>query len=365
MMGAWFRQDEHMKNKSILYQEYRERILSAAAKGTPLVIQGGGSKNFYGRAVKGEIISTRPCTGIISYEPSELVLTAYAGTPLPEVMTALAARKQMLAFEPPAYKEATTLGGMVACGLSGPRRPWSGSVRDYVLGVTCINGKGEMMKFGGQVMKNVAGYDVSRLMTGAMGTLGLLLEISLKVQPAPESEMSLCGSMDFNTALQAMNAWAGKALSLSAASYDSEQLYVRLSGKYSAVTAARKKFELADTDPGYWQRSRDHLLPFFQDSARPLWRISVPATTPALALSGDWLVEWGGAQRWLRTIESAEKIRHITHQARGHATLFRGGDRDGEVFHPLTPGIRELHVRLKQAFDPARILNRGRMYRDL
>jgi glycolate oxidase FAD binding subunit len=354
-----------MNNNTAIYKEFRERILSAAAKGTPLVIQGGGSKNFYGRTGEGEIIDTRPCAGIISYEPSELVLTAHAGTPLSEVVTALAARKQMLAFEPPAYTDATTLGGMVACGLSGPRRPWSGSVRDYVLGVACINGKGEMMKFGGQVMKNVAGYDVSRLMTGAMGTLGLLLEISIKVQPAPECEISLCGSMDFNTALQAMNAWAGKALSLSAASYDGAQLYVRLSGKSSAVTAARKKFELADADRGYWQRSRDHQLPFFQDSDRPLWRISVPATTPALALSGRWLVEWGGAQRWLQTVETAEKIRHITHQAHGHATLFRGGDRDGDVFHPLATGIRELHVRLKQAFDPGRILNRGRMYRDL
>ena len=354
-----------MNNITALYQDYSERIRSAAVTGRPLIIQGGGSKKFYGRAVEGEIIDTRACAGIISYEPSELVLTAHAGTPLSELVNVLAARRQMLAFEPPAFTEAATLGGVIACGLSGPRRPYSGGVRDYVLGVTCINGRGEMMKFGGQVMKNVAGYDVSRLMAGAMGTLGLLLEISIKVQPVPDCEISLCGSMDFNTALQAMNSWAGKALSLSAASYDGASLQVRLSGKHSAVTAARKKFELADADPGYWQRSREQQLPFFKVSDRQLWRISVPATTPALALSGDWLVDWGGAQRWLQTVEAAEKIRQITHQARGHATLFRGGDRDGEVFHPLAPAVRKLHVRLKQAFDPARILNRGRMYRDL
>jgi glycolate oxidase FAD binding subunit len=221
------------------------------------------------------------------------------------------------------------------------------------------------MKFGGQVMKNVAGYDVSRLMAGAMGTLGLLLEISIKVQPLPECEISLCGSMDFNTAIHAMNAWAGKSLSLSAACYDGERLRVRLSGKESAVTAAGKKLELADDNPGYWQQLREHKLSFFQFDGRQLWRLAVPATTPALTLAGDWLVDWGGAQRWLQTNEAAEKIRQITQQAGGHAILFRGGDRNGEIFHPLAPGVRDLHMRLKQAFDPSRILNRGRMYRDL
>ena len=355
-----------MTNISSLYQDYRDRILSAAATGRPLAIHGGGSKNFYGRTVEGEIMDTRPCTGIISYEPSELVLTAHAGTSLAEIENVLAAQGQMLAFEPPAFTEAATLGGVVACGLSGPRRPYDGSVRDYVLGVKCITGRGEVVKFGGQVMKNVAGYDVSRLMTGAMGTLGLLLEISIKVQPVPECEVGFSAGMDFNAALQAMNVWAGKALSLSAACYDGKRLRVRLSGKESAVTAAGRKLELADMDdiPGYWQRLREQQLPFFKASDRELWRLSVPATTPALALSGDWLVDWGGAQRWLQTVEAAETIRHITQQAGGHATLFRGGDRCGEIFHPLAPGVQELHVRLKQAFDPARILNRGRLYRD-
>ena len=356
-----------MNQISDIFQDYRDRILSAAATGSPLVIQGGGSKNFYGRAVAGEIIDTRTCSGMISYEPSELVLTARAGTPLREIEHTLAGKKQMLAFEPPAFAETATLGGMVACGLSGPRRSYAGSVRDYVLGVKCLTGKGEVLKFGGQVMKNVAGYDVSRLMTGAMGTLGLLLEISIKVQPVPESELSLSGHMDFNTALNAMNSWAGKSLSLSAACYDGEDLHVRLSGKLSAVTAARKKLDLVSTEdePRYWQKLREQQLDFFLSGDRQLWRLSVPSTTPALDLSGDWLIDWGGAQRWLQTTEPQEKIRMLTLKAGGHATLFRGGDRSGEVFHALAPGIRDLHVRLKQAFDPAHILNRGRMYRDI
>jgi len=356
-----------MNNISTFYQDYRERILSAAAAGRPLVIRGGGSKNFYGRAVEGEILDMHPCAGIIAYEPSELVLTAHAGTLLGEVEKTLAARKQMLAFEPPAFAGSATIGGMVACGLSGPRRPYTGSVRDYVLGVKCLNGRGEIVTFGGQVMKNVAGYDVSRLMAGAMGTLGLLLEISLKVQPAPESEISLAGKTDFDTALHSMNSWAGQSLSLSASCYDGEHLHVRLAGKHSAVSAARKKLDLlaAEDDPGYWQDLREQQLPFFRADGRLLWRLSVPPTTPALALSGDWLIDWGGSQRWLQSDEAPEKIRLVTQQAGGHATLFRGGDRTGEVFHPLTPGVQDLHVRLKQAFDPAGVLNRGRMYRDL
>ena len=356
-----------MNNITALCQQYRERILSAVATGTPLIIQGGGSKNFYGRIVTGEIIDTRFCSGMISYEPSELVLTALAGTSLREIEHALAGKKQMLAFEPPAFAGTATLGGVVACGLSGPRRPYVGSVRDYVLGVKCMNGKGEVLKFGGQVMKNVAGYDVSRLMTGAMGTLGLLLEISVKVQPVPEYELSLSGRMDFNTALNAMNSWAGKSLSLSASCYDGKYLHVRLSGKHSAVIVSRNKLAqpVAEDEPGYWQRLREQQLPFFQSDGRHLWRLSVPPTTPALELSGDWLMDWGGAQRWLQTTEPPEKIRLITQQAGGHATLFRGGDRSRDVFHPLAPGVRDLHSRLKLAFDPARIFNRGRMYPDL
>ena len=356
-----------MNQISDIYQDYRERILSAVATGGPLVIQGGGSKSFYGRAVEGDIVDTRPCSGIISYEPSELVLTAHAGTPLREIENVLAEQRQMLAFEPPAFAKSATFGGTIACGLSGPRRPYTGSVRDYVLGIKCLTGRGDILKFGGQVMKNVAGYDVSRLMTGALGTLGLLLEISIKVQPLSEYEINLAGKADFSTALQAMNSWAGQSLSLSAACYDGDYLHVRLSGKHSAVNAARKKLALVDAEdaPDYWQKLREHRLDFFQSGRRHLWRLAVPATSPALDLSGDWLIDWGGAQRWLQTDEPMEKIRLLTQQACGHATLFCGGDHSREVFHPLAPGILDLHMRLKQAFDPAHILNRRRMYQDI
>lgn len=346
----------------------KERILSAASADTPLVIRGGGSKDFYGRAASGEVLDTRLCSGIVSYEPSELVLTALAGTPLQEVESALAEKKQMLAFEPPRFGAAATIGGVVACGLSGPRRPYAGSVRDYVLGVQCMNGRGEILKFGGQVMKNVAGYDVSRLMTGALGTLGLLLEVSLKVQPMPEHELSLAGNADFATALRWMNVWAGQPLPLSAACHSEETLRIRLSGNRNAVVAAARslvKVVAAEEDPVFWRELREQQLPFFQNSSRPLWRLSVPPATPALEIRGDWLCDWGGAQRWLRSEESPARIQMVTQQAGGHATLFRGGDRHGSVFQPLAPALHALHARLKLAFDPARVLNRGRMYPDL
>jgi len=272
----------------------------------------------------------------------------------------------MLAFEPPYFGNGATLGGVVACGLSGPRRPYVGSVRDFILGVKCLTGKGEILTFGGQVMKNVAGYDVSRLMTGALGTLGVLLEISIKVLPVPEYEVSLTKTKDFPSALYDMNTWAGQSLSLSAACYDGQHLHIRLSGKRSAVHAAMKQLNMDDHPEGlrYWQDLREHRLDFFKNITDVLWRISVPSTADALDLYGEWFIDWGGAQRWLKSSESMEKVRSVAEQAGGHATLFRGGNRNGEVFHPLSPGIKTLHTRLKQAFDPEIILNKGHMYRE-
>lgn len=347
------------------YQEFQERIVAARSTGIPLIITGGNTKSFYGRTTEAhEKLDTSPCCGIIFYEPSELVITARAGTRLAEIEKTLAQQQQMLAFEPPAFGERATLGGVVACGLSGPRRPYTGAVRDFVLGVKCLNGKGEILTFGGQVMKNVAGYDASRLMTGAMGTLALLLEVSLKVLPRPEYEISLGKKSDFNLALEDMNVWAGKPLPLSGASYNGTRLNIRLSGTRVAVEAARKYLGMgeSDSDLEYWQKLREHQLDYFQDDGRSLWRLSVPAMTPALALTGDWLIDWGGAQRWLKTDEAAEKIRTLTERAGGHATLFRNNNRQDEIFHPLPPALQELHKRLKQAFDPDRILNRDRMY---
>ena len=336
----------------------------AAAMGTALKISGGDTKSFYGRATTGEALDIRAHRGIVSYEPTELVLTARAGTPLAEIETALAERGQMLPFEPPYFGEAATVGGAVACGLSGPARPYAGSVRDFVLGVVCINGKGEHLSFGGQVMKNVAGYDVSRLMVGAMGTLGVLLEISLKVLPRPACELTTALAMDAGAAIDALNAWAGQPLPVSASCYDDGVLRVRLSGSESGVRSAREKIggEELTQGPTYWADLREHRLPFFGADA-PLWRLAVPAATAPPKDGNKWLLDWGGAQRWLVSDEPPERIRQQATAAGGQAMLFRGGDRNDDVFHPLAATIETIHRRLKEAFDPKGILNPGRMYK--
>jgi len=353
-----------------LVQQYQQQIQDAYTSETPLNIQGGGSKAFYGRKVKAEILDVSGNSGVISYEPTELVITVRAGTTISEIKEVLAGHNQMLAFEPPCFSAKATAGGMVACGLSGPRRPYVGAVRDFVLGLKCLNGKAEILNFGGQVMKNVAGYDVSRLMTGAMGTLGVLLEVSLKVLPKPKYELTLKGKSDFNTAITLMNEWAGQSIPLSAASFHDDNIFIRLSGHEGAVLAARSQFSLSDCSDGekYWESLREHRDDFFQDdfisNNKNLWRLSVPSTTEKMNIEGQWLIEWGGAQRWLKTSEPIEQVRNVVSKVGGHATLFKGSDRGGDIFHPLSTGIEHLHVALKNAFDPKRILNRGRLYKE-
>ncbi len=342
------------------------RVQQAVANRTPLQIVGGGTKAFYGRAPQGEPLSIAGHAGIVSYEPTELVLTARSGTPLAEIEAALAANGQMLAFEPPHFGAGATLGGCVASGLSGPRRPYGGAVRDHVLGVRLLNGRGEVLRFGGEVMKNVAGYDVSRLMVGAMGTLGVLLDVSLKVLPRPPVEITLRQESTAGQAIEAVNRWAGRPLPVSAALFDGEHLHVRLSGTDSGVRAARGRIggePQADGD-GFWDRLREHRHAFFQ-SPLPLWRLSVPPAIGPLDLPGKSLIDWGGAQRWLLSDAPATQIRAAATAVGGHATLFRGGDRTGEVFHPLAPAIASLHRNLKAAFDPELVFNRGRLYAEL
>lgn len=354
-------------NISEIYKDYEEQVIAARQLQQCLIIRGGNTKYFYGRKTEGGILDTRNCSGIISYEPTELVITAYAGTPISKIENILHSHNQMLAFEPPYFGEAASIGGMVACGLSGPRRPYTGSVRDFVLGIKCLTGKGEILSFGGQVMKNVAGYDVSRLMTGALGTLGLILEVSIKVLPEPEYEISMVRKTDFHTALQLMNTWAGQPLSLSAACFEKNILHVRMSGKRAAVDTSIAKMGKVDIDEDvkYWHRLREHNLDFFRVDGKNIWRLSVPSMTPAIELSGNWLIDWGGAQRWLKTDEPADRIRELAQQAGGHATLFRRQDNEEDIFHPLPEKLQQIHIRLKQAFDPDRIFNRGRMYRDI
>jgi glycolate oxidase FAD binding subunit len=344
-------------------KEIQENIRAAAATGTALFVHGGNTKAFYGRAIAGKSLDVRAHRGIVSYEPTELVVSARAGTPLTELEAALDERGQILPFEPPHFGEAATLGGAVSCGLSGPARPYAGSVRDFVLGVVCVNGQGERLSFGGQVMKNVAGYDVSRLMAGAMGTLGVLLEISLKVLPRPGHELTLALEMDASTAIATMNGWAAQPLPISATCYEGQRLRVRLSGSDSGVRFARKKIGGEEIPHGnaFWSKLREQQLPFFKHE--PLWRLSVPAATPAPNNDEPWLLDWGGAQRWLMSERDARTIREDAAAAGGHAVLFRGGDRSGEVFHPLAPALETIHRRLKEAFDPKGILNPGRLYR--
>lgn len=390
------------------------RIRAAHETGSPLIIQGGGSKSFYGNADEGEVLSTRGLVGVVDYQPKELVLTVRAGTALAEIEAMLAGENQMLAFEPPHFGEfpfhssqaplrfdsspardgsnealrapkpiGATLGGAIAAGLSGPRRPYAGAARDFVLGVRIIDGSGQPLRFGGQVIKNVAGYDVSRLMVGALGTLGLITEVSLKVLPRPVEEISLQFELDEAAAILQMNQWAGQPLPLSATSWHAGVLSVRLSGAAPAVRAAHAKLggEVLKEAAAFWQRLRDHATPFFD--RQPLWRLAVKSTTPPLGLGEAQWIEWGGGLRWLASELPPETLRAAARAAGGHATLFRGeasaphpSPRTGEranltpnaindgVFTPLPPAMLAVHRALKLRFDPRGILNRGRLYPD-
>ena len=461
-----------------LTQTLAARVASAQAEGRPLRIQGGGTKTWLGRAVDGEPLAVAGHRGILSYEPTELVITARAGTPLAEIQAALAERGQWLAFEPPHFSPATgltddpldpgacagargkaiggadagagdkadggldvgaggnadggadagrhpnanagslpgkaTLGGTLACGLSGPARPYSGAVRDFVLGVRLINGKGEVLRFGGEVMKNVAGYDLSRLMAGAQGTLGVLLEVSLKVLPRPAVELTLVFDLSPAEAIRRFNQWAGQPLPMSAACHDGERAYVRLAGNEAAVRAARARLggEVLDdrmlagkgmANSDFWRDVRELRHPFFQAGAAPLWRLSLPPTAPLDPRLGYQFIDWGGAQRW---VHSEEPLWPVAQAAGGHASCYglrfgraaqavsagclasavsmadavnaehaepavgpniaeRGPESITEVFQPLPPALLALHRRLKAALDPRGILNPGRLYAEL
>lgn len=353
-----------------LIEQFSQSVLAAGRNKRPLRIEGSGSKSFYGRSTQGDALDVTAYRGIVSYEPTELVLTARAGTPLTEIDQLLADRRQMLAFEPPHFGPGATLGGCIAAGLSGPRRAYAGAVRDYVLGTRMIDGKGDVLKFGGQVMKNVAGYDVSRLMVGSLGTLGLLLEVSLKVLPLPVEEVSLRFDMAEQEALDAMNRWAAQPLSLSATCYHDGVLTVRLSGAAAAVRSVRTKLggEIVADAESFWRGVREQQHAFFRadnNKTYALWRLSLPSTAPMLNVPGRQLIEWGGALRWLVSDISAVNIRQIATVLGGQATLYRSAQPDAEPFHPLSLTLLQVHQRLKRSFDPHRIFNPGRMYPEL
>ncbi|NML42390.1 glycolate oxidase subunit GlcE [Ramlibacter sp. G-1-2-2] len=346
-----------------------ERVRAAAAAGTPLRIRGSGSKDFYGEPPQGELLETAPLRGIASYEPSELVVTVRTGTPLAELEQVLAQSGQSLPFEPPHFGPGATVGGMVATGLSGPARASVGSVRDYVLGLELVNGRGEHLVFGGQVMKNVAGYDVSRLMAGALGTLGLITQVSLKVLPVAPAEATLRFEMTQAQALQQLNAWGGKPLPLNASRWQDGVLWLRLRGAVAAVEAATRALGGERLEAGSdWQAVREQALPWFAERGeRELWRLSLPQTAPMLELPDSPLVEWHGAQRWVRAdAADAARLREAAQRAGGHATLFRSArpQATGRMA-PLPPVLERIQQDLKRQFDPAGIFNRGRLYPQL
>ena len=348
--------------------DYAARIRAAAADKRRLWLRGGGSKDFYGETPRGELLDTCAYAGIVAYEPTELVVTVRCGTPLAELDAALLAQGQQLAFEPPHFGGKATVGGMVAAGLSGPRRQAAGAVRDFLLGVRMLDGRGDDLSFGGQVMKNVAGYDVSRALAGSLGTLGLLLEVSFKVLPLPVAEATLRLELPQDKALEMLNHWGGKPLPISACAWADGNLSLRLSGAASAIKAARVVIGgapmQADAAGAFWRGMREQTDAFFR-SDKPLWRLSVPSATPPLALPGDELIEWGGALRWLVSNADARTIREAAARSGGHATLFRATDKSAGVFTPLAPALAKIHRNLKRAFDPAGIFNPGRMYPDL
>ncbi len=352
----------------------QDHVRAAAAAERPLALRGNGTKMFIGRVSAGEPLVLSGHAGILNYQPKELVITARGGTSLGEIESVLAEHGQMLSFEPPRFasdpnRQDATLGGTIACGLSGPARPFAGAARDLVLGVRVLTGRGEVLRFGGEVMKNVAGYDVSRLMAGALGTLGILLDISLKVMPAPPVTQTQVHEGSLEEALTWMNRWALQPLPVTATCWHGGQLWVRLSGASQGVVEAAQRIggermEGAAADSFWRDQVRDQQHAFFAGD-RPLWRLSLPAATPPLALPGPWLIEWNGALRWLRSEADAATIRDGVAAAGGHATLFRNGDRAGEVFHPLPDGLMRLHRQLKRSFDPHGILNPGRLYATL
>jgi glycolate oxidase FAD binding subunit len=339
----------------------RDRIVAANASKTPLRIRGTGTKDFFGESFDGDVLDTREHRGIVSYEPSELVITARCGTPLSEIDAALESHGQFLPFEAPRFGGDPTIGGVVAAGLSGPRRASAGAVRDFVLGTHLLDANGDVLKFGGQVMKNVAGFDVSRLLCGSLGILGLLSEISLKVLPKPRAETTLRFQMSAIDALDRFNTWHAQPLPVAATAWADGVTHVMLAGASSAIKTAQTTLGGEPVDANIWRSLRDQTHAAF--SASRLWRLSLPMTA-TFVLPGVLLMEWSGAQRWLASDASASDIRDAAASVGGSATRWRG-ERDTTMFHPLKPANLALHRKLKHAFDPNDIFNRGRLIPDL
>ena len=345
--------------------QLKDQVLEAGRTPQPLIIHGGNTKSFYGRPVQGDVVSVAAHSGIISYQPTELVITARAGTPIAELQMDLEKNGQMLGFDPPRFADGGTLGGAIAAGLAGPSRPFQGAVQDFVLGAKILTGDGKIMQFGGQVIKNVAGFDVSRLMVGALGCLGIILEVSLKVSPIAQSvKTAVLDVPSADNAIDIMNNLAGKPLPISAASWYEGKCRIRLSGSEQGVDAAMKEIGGDSDDQGdsFWDSVRDQTHDFFKQNA-PLLRCSLPPAAPGQKMIEKQLIDWGGAQRWCYDVGGTGLVEEVENLS-GHVTRFKNGGDDSEVFSELNPAIMKIRKRLKNQFDPLGILNPGRMYED-
>ena len=345
-----------------------EQVRSAYEARTPLRIVGGDTRAFYGRPVEGQALSVAEHSGIVSYDPVELIVTVRAGTRLSALQAALAENHQMLGFEPPVFGEQSTIGGAVATGLSGPRRPWAGAARDFVLGTRIITQEGKLLRFGGEVMKNVAGYDLSRMMAGAQGTLGVLTDISFKVLPIPTATHSLRLSLNLGDALSKLAELGRQPLPITAAAWHHGELFLRLEGGKSSVQATQERLGGESLDPSFWTSLRDHRHAFFQrQEVQALWRLSLPPNTAPLNLDiaeNDIFYDWAGCQRWVKTALDADTLRAACKAVGGHATCYTPHAQGGAVepFTPLNAVVEKYHRNLKAELDAHGIFNPGRLY---
>jgi len=360
--------------------ELLEQAQCAKASGQNLYVFGGASKASPTPPPGSLPLCTAGHSGVIDYHPSELVITARAGTPIAQLSELLQANGQYLPFEPRQFNGLATLGGSVAEGLSGPRRPWSGSVRDYVLGCQLISGEAKLLRFGGQVMKNVAGYDVSRLMAGSRGWLGVLTEISLKVLPAPRAVTTQCLQYTPAESIAAYFKWYRQGLPVTGVMHDGTSLFVRLEGNENGVRQAAQTIGGDDVlgnaatttvttttatttttstaaTADIWSALREHTLPFFNDP-RVLWRLSVPVGTRFNNLPGNALMDWAGAQWWLKSDADPAVILAIAQESGGHACAYRDGQRLPGGSSP-EPGLQQLAARIKAQLDPHSLFNPG------
>ena len=375
-------------NQPVL-SRFREQIIEAGKQNQVLSIQGGNTKSWYGNPSQSSILSTRSYQGILDYQPEELVITACAGTPIAEIESTLAKNNQILPFEPPHFGDDATFGGVIAAGLAGPARISAGNLRDFILGTRLMDGRGEDLSFGGKVMKNVAGYDVSRLLPGSLGTLALLLEASVKVLPRPAATASLRCRMGAANTLKILNEWAGQPLPLNASVWvgqtgDEGELTIRLAGAKAAATSASQMMQDllgaavlddSEADP-FWRNLREQQLSWFSQmpNHHALWRLSLPANCPVLEMPKDCLpeiiMEWHGQERWIQgpaNQSTANVLQKLAIQHGGHLTCFRSLSTEAfERFtrldsNPLTAGLEVVQKRLRHSFDPFGVFTTGRL----